>query len=1047
MTSSSEAVLRLAAGSPDELLELLDQPITELLAGPVGSGPARLALVDPSPRRLAVAAKVLAGRRAWSGRNDIWFTSRPFTGGTTFVFPGLEAEFAPRCADVAEHFGLTAPAPIPPDADLLTHSHAVMDVGLLLAAALRRIGIVPDALCGHSVGEWTAMADGGMYGDLHGDVDLHALRRRFWPDAFPVPDVVFAALGCSADRARRHLGRDVVVSHDNAPRQSVVCGPAGAVEAVLPRLRAEGVVARVLPFRSGFHTPMFAPQLDPFRALTEALPMRRPSVPVWSATTAAPFPAEPARVRALYLRHLVDAVRFRELVSALHDDGQRIFVVVGPGQVGTFVADTLADRPHVVVNANSDRRDGLAQLRRAALAYWVHGGSPDLAALDGATAGGAPDQPPVRRRRPVAAPHPAPAAAAPGPRPRVQEGHLPALPVHEGHLPARQVQEGHLAEPGVGGAGTRPASSDAVRGASALLGPAGLPPLVAAEFAALLAETERAAHAVLTAGLSAVAGPARPVRTPRPAAPARPTAVRTSTVPSDRTTSATAVTSIPEHRVVLDVSMAAMPYLTGHRFHLQRADWPDESDRRPVVAATTILTLVMDEVRRAWPGVEVAGVADARFDRWLLAAPAQRVELVLRRESPDEVRVTVGGFAGLTVRLGRPAPPGTPWAPPADDGPSPITADGAYADRLLFHGAGYRGLTTVTGLGRAHARATITAPEAPGGLLDNVGQLMGIWLHAHHHQGLLAFPRRIASLQLFAPLPPPGTTLECLALVHVPTDDTLTMDAQLVRDGTVIAEVRGWQDIRLDCDRQSHRAWARPDVGHLSRAHPDGWVLVEDRWRMAAARDMFAGAYLAADERDRYRELPPKRARQWLLGRIAAKDAVRRHVDADEDGDGPRFPAEIAVTNGEHGRPQVHGHHRPLPPTAVSLAHSGTVGVALAGPPGSAPGIDVEQVVEPAPATVAAALHESEQHMLGASGSSGLWFTRFWAAKEAVGKARGTGLAGAPLQFRVEEADEHVMLVRDPDGATHRVRHSTIVSSGQTYVVAHTGGAHVKEER
>src|SRR5205823_10886257 len=101
--------------------------------------------------------------QAWRGRSDIWFSPAPLlrAGKTAFVFPGLEAEFTPRIDDVAAHFGLTAA-----DHSAATvgrHGAGVIAVGRLLAQALRRIGIAPDAVAGHSVGEWTAMISAGLY--------------------------------------------------------------------------------------------------------------------------------------------------------------------------------------------------------------------------------------------------------------------------------------------------------------------------------------------------------------------------------------------------------------------------------------------------------------------------------------------------------------------------------------------------------------------------------------------------------------------------------------------------------------------------------------------------------------------------------------------------------------------------------------------------------------------------------------------------------------------------------------------------------------------
>lgn len=196
------------------------------------------------------------------------------------------------------------------------------------------------------------MVAAGMYRQDAADTFLDSLR----PGSVKVPDLVYAALGCGTRRAEAALhGLDgVVVSHDNCPHQSVVCGAPAEVATVLERLKAEGVLGQELPFRSGFHTPMWEPYLGQVRAAFARLPLQRGTLPLWSATTCAPFPPEPEAVRELVVRHLLEPVRFRELTLRLYEDaGVRGFVTLGPGSLPGFIEDTLRDRPHYSVAASS----------------------------------------------------------------------------------------------------------------------------------------------------------------------------------------------------------------------------------------------------------------------------------------------------------------------------------------------------------------------------------------------------------------------------------------------------------------------------------------------------------------------------------------------------------------------------------------------------------------------------------------------------------------------------------------------------------------------
>jgi phosphopantetheinyl transferase len=71
-------------------------------------------------------------------------------------------------------------------------------------------------------------------------------------------------------------------------------------------------------------------------------------------------------------------------------------------------------------------------------------------------------------------------------------------------------------------------------------------------------------------------------------------------------------------------------------------------------------------------------------------------------------------------------------------------------------------------------------------------------------------------------------------------------------------------------------------------------------------------------------------------------------------------------------------------------------------------GIDVEQADRPREAYEAGAFTGDERALLGAAGidTADGWSVRAWCAKEAVGKAAGDGLAGAPTNLRIRVRDE-----------------------------------------
>jgi phosphopantetheinyl transferase (holo-ACP synthase) len=134
-------------------------------------------------------------------------------------------------------------------------------------------------------------------------------------------------------------------------------------------------------------------------------------------------------------------------------------------------------------------------------------------------------------------------------------------------------------------------------------------------------------------------------------------------------------------------------------------------------------------------------------------------------------------------------------------------------------------------------------------------------------------------------------------------------------------------------------------------------------------------------------------------------------------------------------------HGLQLPALAVSLAHSAEIGVAFVRPvpsPGAdgadrSVGIDVEQVTDRPESTWALALSPAERAELSRARErdgqpADVWFTRAWAAKEAVAKTEGTGLQDNPRSFVIigVDVDEMQVRVRGSAGNPDRDHHVTL---------------------
>jgi phosphopantetheinyl transferase len=273
------------------------------------------------------------------------------------------------------------------------------------------------------------------------------------------------------------------------------------------------------------------------------------------------------------------------------------------------------------------------------------------------------------------------------------------------------------------------------------------------------------------------------------------------------------------------------------------------------------------------------------------------------------------------------------------------------------------------------------------------------------------------------------------------SDTEVVADLELRRaDGRLWARIDRWRDRRFNTDEVTWPVFVFPEHNRIAHRQPSGWFLVRDRWPDPATRELIMRRYLSAVERADYLRRNPRAARQWLLGRIAVKDAVRQWLW--DTGAGPVFPIEITVYNDASGRPRVVGPFNE--PPEVSLAHTGSLAAALVGHPEtpSGVGIDIERIEDRDDRTVAAILTDAERALIDNLCPSGPrragWVTRFWAAKEAVAKAVGTGLGGRPHRFVIERVDGDRLLVTAGQGAPPRWIQTEVSTEPEPYAAAWT---------
>lgn len=950
-------VLCLAAASPAELLIQLDAVIAGQAPVDPSDLPCRLAVVEPTPKRLDMARKAVVAGNPWAGRLQIWFSPQGMllTGGKlAFVFPGVDSTFKPRSEGLPQYTQLPWPSVCverDPQKELMQVVLGLLAFNRYMLRTLQRMGLQADGYAGHSIGEWSAMLASGMMSQALSDQTNATLDV----DSFTFPDVRFVSATCSAEQLTLAMQglTEVVLSHDNCPNQAIACGSVQGAAALSKKLDEMGILHATLPIVSGFHSPFFEPHLAWYRQYFSKAELRTADHAVWSATLADLYPQWPAEQLDLALRHLLEPVRFRPMIERMYEAGYRVFVQVGQGSTPGFISDTLGKRPHLALHSNVDQRPGLHQLQILAAALWVEGANPDVQLLGVQTK--------ARNASSIKL-----ALGVPLLRVGAIQSQVKAL-IQELSTPI------HSAE-----------SEDPV--------------------VALLDDTLRDLHETTQAlknlwikrqhdQLADTVWDQSPFSQGALAAPAE----------------------IIQHQLDVNTNIA---FVQDHTLFPQRAGWPIMADRFPVVPMTMEIALVKQWVEqwcsRHGLALKVVELNHIEAFSWLDVTEPVNLSVQIKPLDAARVQVELQGYFRCEACLSNVYPSALPPLDPLiQPRAAKISARQLYDDQWMFHGPAYQGVRELTAVGDNGIEGLLVNPEGQGALMDNMGQLAGYWV-MEQAVNPLAMPIGLERVVFHAPEPEVGAMCRAqVRVVHLDELTCITHHRLTDLNGQPLISLIGWKTRRYQMDKAFFEASRNLSLYWVSQPLSSQIALFDDRYDSAILRDYMARRYLTEVERQVYAQLQPRRKRTWLAGRVAAKDAVR--IFLKQQGFEPIYPQEMRIENDDFGAPQVvRNVSERLPLNLhVSITHKGQRAAAMVG---WAPvGIDMEHVQSLEQAELDVGFSADELGILreDLTEPEEVAITRAWVAKEVVAKQSGRGLQGLPKDYRIQSRRGDCIQVND----------------------------------
>ncbi|KAB8330057.1 type I polyketide synthase [Scytonema tolypothrichoides VB-61278] len=190
-------------------------------------------------------------------------------------------------------------------------------------------GIHPDAVMGHSVGEYVAATVAGVL-SLEDGLKLIVHRSRLM-QSLPAGGEMVAVF--ASEKKIREITKinqvRVAFAAFNGSGNTVISGDAILVQAVCADLEAAGIKTKKLQTSHAFHSPLMEPILAQFAEVAATINYAAPQIPIISNLTGSQL--TPEEISPDYwCRHLRSPVQFAQSLNTLDASGYEVFVEIGP---------------------------------------------------------------------------------------------------------------------------------------------------------------------------------------------------------------------------------------------------------------------------------------------------------------------------------------------------------------------------------------------------------------------------------------------------------------------------------------------------------------------------------------------------------------------------------------------------------------------------------------------------------------------------------------------------------------------------------------------
>ncbi len=196
-----------------------------------------------------------------------------------------------------------------------------------LAKSLINGGVKPDALIGHSLGEYVAACLAEVF-TLEDALDLIVLRGKLMQEQ---PAGIMLSVMISEAELRPFLTEEISLAAVNSSSVCVVSGSQQAIEILEKQLNEIGHQGIRLPVSHAFHSSAMKSMIQTFLNKLERIELNKPKIPYISNVTGTWITAKEATTPEYWAEHILGTVRFADGITELLKKNNPVFIEVGAG--------------------------------------------------------------------------------------------------------------------------------------------------------------------------------------------------------------------------------------------------------------------------------------------------------------------------------------------------------------------------------------------------------------------------------------------------------------------------------------------------------------------------------------------------------------------------------------------------------------------------------------------------------------------------------------------------------------------------------------------